>query len=131
MADALPAVFFGARASGRTCKKPGRPIPVGPPQKNCFSACPLFPRKQTSELSRVMSALCQKRTLRHSCWHLVGLGLSGCLQDQLRDFLWVADQRKMASFHFDGLGPHALSHETLEVGVDRAIFCRHSVPTRL
>jgi hypothetical protein len=25
--------------------------------------CPLYPQKQTLELSRVMSALCQKRTL--------------------------------------------------------------------
>ena len=68
---------------------------------------------------------------RHSCWHRAGLGLSSRLQDQLRDFLWMGDQRKMTGFHFDGLGPHALSHETLEIGVDRAIFCRHSVPTRL
>jgi hypothetical protein len=27
-----------------------------------FDACPLYPQKQTLELSRVMSALCQKRT---------------------------------------------------------------------
>src|SRR6516225_3827280 len=28
-----------------------------------FAACPLYPQKQTSELTPEMSALCQKRTL--------------------------------------------------------------------
>ena len=51
-----------AEASGRNHTNPGRPIPIGAPQKNCFSVCPLFSQKRTSELSRVMSALCQKRT---------------------------------------------------------------------
>jgi hypothetical protein len=39
---------------------------------------PLYPQKQTLELSRVMSALCQKRTLAHLLDHLV----SGHLQRQ-------------------------------------------------
>src|SRR5262249_37200130 len=32
--------------------------------RHCISraSCPLYPQKQTSELNRVMSALCQKRT---------------------------------------------------------------------
>jgi len=34
--------------------------------------CPLYPQKRTSELSRGMSALCQKRTLAASFNQLVG-----------------------------------------------------------
>src|SRR5262249_28942565 len=34
--------------------------------------CPLYPQKQTLELSRLMSALCQKRTSGHSLNYLLG-----------------------------------------------------------
>jgi hypothetical protein len=33
-------------------------------QKQAFTRCPLYPQKRTLKLSRVMSALCQKQTLR-------------------------------------------------------------------
>src|SRR6516164_1780977 len=40
------------------------PIPDwGRDDGSASNRCPLYPQKQTSELSRVMSALCQKRTL--------------------------------------------------------------------
>ena len=34
--------------------------------------CPLYPQKRTCAAQHVMSALCQKRTFRHSFDHLVG-----------------------------------------------------------
>src|SRR6516165_2763974 len=39
-----------------------------------FDACPLYPQKRTSELTRVMSALCQKWTFTTLLDHLVGAG---------------------------------------------------------
>jgi hypothetical protein len=36
--------------------------------------CPLYLRKQTSELGRVMSAMCQKRTSAELVDHVVGAG---------------------------------------------------------
>ena len=39
-----------------------------------FVRCPLYPQKRTSELSRVMSALCQKRTSTSSFDQVVGNG---------------------------------------------------------
>ena len=40
-----------------------------------FVRCPLYPQKRTSELSRVMSALCQKRTSTSSFDQVVGNGI--------------------------------------------------------
>jgi hypothetical protein len=34
--------------------------------------CPLYPQKRTLELSREMSALCQKQTSAHLLNHLIG-----------------------------------------------------------
>ena len=40
----------------------------------------------------------------------------------LRDFVGLGDQRQMARLHFDGLGAHALGHETFEIWIDRPVF---------
>jgi hypothetical protein len=53
---------------------------------------------------------------------LTSCALTGSLQDQLRDFLRLRDKGQVTRFYLYGLGSHALSHETLEIGVDRAVF---------
>src|ERR1700683_1409459 len=37
----------------------------------------------------------------------------------------------MACLHLDGPGAHTLGHETFEVGIDRPVFRRNGIETRL
>jgi hypothetical protein len=37
----------------------------------------------------------------------------------------------MARLHLDDLGAHALSHEAFEIGIDRPVFSRNCIETRL
>ena len=76
-----------------------------------------------------MSANDPKETLASvSCLSLARSGLlSGGFEDQPRDFLRVRDQREMAGLHLDGLSPHPLGHEALEVRIDGAVFRRNGV----
>jgi hypothetical protein len=55
----------GADAGKRARHSSNEECPLWVKSGHCGAAvrCPLYPQKQTLELSRVMSALCQKRTL--------------------------------------------------------------------
>src|ERR1700691_623005 len=57
--------------------------------------------------------------------------LSRGFEDQPRDFVGLGDQRKMAGLHLDGLGAHALGDEAFEIGIDRPVFRRNRIETRL
>src|SRR5258708_12285399 len=63
------------------------------------------------------------------------LGSSGLLscgfQDQPRDLVGLRYQRQVTRLHFDGLGAHALGHEAFEIGIDRPVFRRNGIETRL
>jgi hypothetical protein len=52
-------------------------------------------------------------------------------EDQLRDLLGMGNQGEVASLHFDGLGSHPFSHETLQVRIDDAVLRRNCIITRL
>src|SRR4029077_17005340 len=43
----------------------------------------------------------------------------------------MRDHRGMARLHFDGLGAHPFGHETFEIGIDRPVFGRNGIETRL
>jgi hypothetical protein len=57
--------------------------------------------------------------------------LSGRLQDQLRYYLGLRDQREVTRLRFDRLGAHPLRHEALEIRVNGPVLRRHRVKTRL
>src|SRR5262249_44012814 len=63
-----PAKRYRARTDGGKLAQPREqlqcPLWVKSRHWGRRDRCPLYPQKQTLELSRVMSALCQKRTLR-------------------------------------------------------------------
>ena len=52
-------------------------------------------------------------------------------QDQPGDFVGLRYQRQVTRLHFDGLGAHALGHEAFEIGIDRPVFRRNGIETRL
>src|SRR6516225_9992832 len=54
------------------------PLWVKSGHRGRLKECPLYPQKRTSELSRVMSALCQKRTLATLFDQLVGAAEQRC-----------------------------------------------------
>src|SRR5205814_6376357 len=65
---------------------------------------------------------------RAGCW--LGL-LSSGFEDQPGDLVRMRDHRHMARLQLDGLGAHALGHEAFEIGIDRAVFRRNGIETRL
>src|ERR1700758_1377720 len=62
---------------------------------------------------------------------LTSCALAGSLQDELRDCIRLRDQRQVTRLDLYGLGAHTLSHESLQVRIDRAILGRNGVITRL
>src|SRR5258707_15024635 len=55
----------------------------------------------------------------------------GGFQDQPGDLVRLGYQRQVTRLHFDGLGAHALGHEAFEIGIDRPVFRRNGIETRL
>src|ERR1700730_14352245 len=66
----------------------------------------------------------------HEDAHLL-CGLSGGFQDQPGDLVGLGYQRQVTRLHFDGLGAHSLGHEAFEIGIDRPVFRRNGIETRL
>src|SRR5262249_51441940 len=61
----------------------------------------------------------------------VRLSLSGRVKNESRDRVGLRYEGKMPRLYLDRFRAHALGHEALEIGIDRAVFCRDSVPARL
>src|SRR5215471_9178452 len=57
-------------------------------------------------------------------------GLCG-VADHVQHSLWLGEHRDVTGAQLDGCGAHALCNETLQFGLDGAIFSGHDVPTRL
>src|SRR6516162_6384602 len=51
--------------------------------------------------------------------------------DHVQHSLWLGEHRDVTGAQLDGCGAHALCNETLQFGLDGAIFSGHDVPTRL
>src|SRR6516164_5523295 len=51
--------------------------------------------------------------------------------DHVQHGLWLGEHRDVTGAQLDGCGAHALCNETLQFGLDGAIFSGHDVPTRL
>jgi hypothetical protein len=49
------------------------------------------------------------------------------LEDQAGDFPGVRDHGEMTGRAFDGVGVHALCHESLQVSIDGAVLRRHFI----
>src|SRR5215472_9597436 len=64
-------------------------------------------------------------------WQSVRLFLSSRFKDQARDRIGLRYEGKVACLDLDRRRAHALGHEALEIGIDRAVFRRHGVPARL
>src|SRR5258708_775766 len=71
------------------------------------------------QISRWCPATCRM------CFSLTSWALASSLQDQLRNFIGLRDERQVTRFNLDGLGAHALGHEALKVRVDRAVLGRN------
>jgi hypothetical protein len=59
------------------------------------------------------------------------VGLPSCLEDQSCDRIGLRYHRKVARPHLHGPGAHALGHEPFEIGIDRPVFGRNGIETRL
>src|SRR5215467_3654583 len=75
-----------------------------------------------------LSRHCGRHSSRNSM-ESIGWSLAGFLDD-LDDFSWVRQERDVARLDLGGLGVHALRQESLEIGVDGAIFLSDDVPGR-
>src|SRR5215471_8144137 len=58
----------------------------------------------------------------HQHWQSVRLFLSSRFEDQGRDRIGLRYEGKMACLDLDRRRAHALGHEALKIGIDRAVF---------
>ena len=54
-----------------------------------------------------------------------------CLQDNSCNGIWTRNHREVARPHLYGRDAHPLRHKTFEIRVDRSIFCRYRILSRL
>jgi hypothetical protein len=88
--------------------------------------CPLYPQKRTSELSRGMSALCQKQTFCTTAERLLFDHLVGAQQERLRDL----QAKRLRGLEIDGelelSGPRCQRNDSLAYRIGAVVH--HSEP---